>query len=853
MTLSMLHRLGAKEPFDPLVLPSGPVRAGFYLWCAATAFVLLSLTALTFNLDDVKIPGLFVGGGLCLVAWAILWCRGEVETPHPLLWGTYGAWLLANVASTLVAPDYGKWVGWYYVQFSIALLGFILLGSGTIRTKKMAELALKFWVLIAFATTAFGLIHYSGLLERFYQLIWNNAPLTPDSTKLQALLKTFISARSMLSTILNVQFFGNFLLMLIPVVASCTVLVFRNMQRRVQAGESTAVPIAWATISALSVVFSLTCIFTTYSKSALVFLPALGIAYALAVYFFCGIRRIPYLGIILPLGLVMGGTVLAFVWGDLMRELKNVEESMAPRRMIYGGAWAIFQEYPILGGGPGSFRLHFPEFRDPDYHLTRISNLTLYAHNWVLDLLAENGVLGTGAYLAFLGAMVWLGIKALRACPDAVLRVAIVGCVLGVASLLAGSLLNPMSRWPVGAVSLHAMIGTAFGVILLALKDPEQLRREFPGEGRTKRRAEEKPPVIHNAPLRYGVLAFASIALVISGQSSIRGFQSAVQHNEGLALSEGIPQHLLGNSPTLTNPKIIELFRRAERHFLEAIRLDPTRVTTYYKLAHVYNRLGETELALKAYRDLQKFFPDYAEVHFNLAVIYFNLATDEATPPEQAADYITRCLESFERARKLSNKVSVWFYAANAAYTAAQMAAPGSAEQKALFLEAGEKFLATAQLPISTVIQEQGQEARESDQRFRALGFAAECFSKGGDPLRAAEAMVLAVHQDPSSQANIRKAISSFQQAEATDRALALLDELIAVNPVDGRLHALRLQALADAERHGEALEYAKFILLLEQKLQAEGVQFAPEELLNSIRSVAQSVAKKVTSESATP
>src|SRR5690606_30405272 len=106
--------------------------------------------------------------------------------------------------------------------------------------------------------------------------------------------------------------------------------------------------------------------------------------------------------------LLMAATDLYFTIGDLRGQLKNIQERVGPRRAIYAGALGMFADNPLFGGGPGSFRLLFPEYRSPDYHLTRISNLTLYAHNWVLDLLAETGLAGTLAYLAFLGGIAWL-------------------------------------------------------------------------------------------------------------------------------------------------------------------------------------------------------------------------------------------------------------------------------------------------------------------------------------------------------------------------------------------------------------------------------------------------------------
>ena len=821
----------AREAYDPDALPSPAIRIGFYLFCLATSFVILALTAYTYNLDDIKIPGLFTGGSICLAYWAGLFLAGRVELPPRIIWGSYLAYVGICVLSTLATDPFAKWIGWYYVEYNIARLGYVLLGSAVITTKKMAELALKFWVLLTFITTGLGLIHYSGLLERFYTMTWGNTPVTADN-RLQALVRTFVDARSMLSTILNVQFFGNFLLMTLPVAAACVVIIFRNLQRFSQAGVSTRRPMVWSVITGLTIVFTLTCIFTTYAKSSIFLLPMMLVAFAVAVYLFCGVRRIPYLGLMLLLGAVMAGTVLAFVWGDLAREVKNVEESMAPRRIIWGGAWQMFLDHPLLGVGPGGYRIYFPEYRSPDYHLTRISNVTMYAHNWLLDLMAETGALGTLAWLAFLGGICWLGFKALRRCPDQALKIAVVGTVLGIFGLLGGSATTPMSRWPVGSVALHAMMGTALGVILLAMRDPEALR---------PKRASAASAANPNAfkPWQYALLIAAVIFAANVTRKSARFFEAAYYHNEGLAISEGIPAHLLGDGGVIEDPRIAQFFRTAERYFEQSLALNPNSATTWYKLAAVHNRLGETEKALRDYKELQRLSPDYAEVHFNLAVIYYNLAAEakEAGKLKEARDQMDLSRAAFERARELSNKISVWFYAANAYEVSAQFEDKESSRLRDLQRRAGELYLQCAKLPTSQVIQEVGQVENETRLRNMAVKQAAEAFASAGEWALAAEAAEENLRLNPSSTSSLQMAVQYYIRAERPDDALRVVDDRLKRNPIDGELQLNRFDALRQTGRTAEAEAHGKFLLVLQQKLSNLSKPFLTPEREAALRS----------------
>ncbi|MGQ0644070.1 MAG: O-antigen ligase family protein [Elusimicrobiota bacterium] len=98
----------------------------------------------------------------------------------------------------------------------------------------------------------------------------------------------------------------------------------------------------------------------------------------------------------------------------------------ADRPAWWRTALAMWLDNPFLGAGPGAFGEAYAGYR-----AVELGQNSLYAHNFFLDMLAERGLLGMGAFLLFLTALV----RRLRAAPglDG-------AAVLGVAGFLAYNL-----------------------------------------------------------------------------------------------------------------------------------------------------------------------------------------------------------------------------------------------------------------------------------------------------------------------------------------------------------------------------------------------------------------------------
>lgn len=111
--------------------------------------------------------------------------------------------------------------------------------------------------------------------------------------------------------------------------------------------------------------------------------------------------------------------------------------------------------------------------------------------------------------------------------------------------------------------------------------------------------------------------------------------------------------------------KVDDLKKTAERHYQSAIaefqmsiKSNPTFLSAYYKLAHAYNSIGDAENSLKTYRKLQRYSPDYSEVHYNLGIV-LSLLAEKAQDQTQAAKHREEALREFKIAARMSTKESI--------------------------------------------------------------------------------------------------------------------------------------------------------------------------------------------------
>jgi O-antigen ligase len=89
--------------------------------------------------------------------------------------------------------------------------------------------------------------------------------------------------------------------------------------------------------------------------------------------------------------------------GDVLRPDSSFEQ----RRLLTRVAWQIFLDHPLLGVGAGNYTLHFDEYAQDVGSLSREYEELgeqHYPHNFYLEIAAETGLVGLGAFGAAVAA-----------------------------------------------------------------------------------------------------------------------------------------------------------------------------------------------------------------------------------------------------------------------------------------------------------------------------------------------------------------------------------------------------------------------------------------------------------------
>lgn len=116
-------------------------------------------------------------------------------------------------------------------------------------------------------------------------------------------------------------------------------------------------------------------------------------------------------------------------FGDVNATIKNADHDA--RMLSSSATWDMAQDRLIFGWGAGAFRYHFPKYQQhyPSIYYSRyhkkkgwIGRKTYhYAHNDILQFLAEYGLVGCSFLVALLSALFWILVRSIERFPSAVI------------------------------------------------------------------------------------------------------------------------------------------------------------------------------------------------------------------------------------------------------------------------------------------------------------------------------------------------------------------------------------------------------------------------------------------------
>ena len=566
---------------------------------AAAVFILGAFSPFTELIDDIKLPLLCGFGPLALLGTlAVLMFPGaaglggglasmrHVRVPVVALGVLWGVLL----ASSLMSPH--AWVAWHVAMPLWGATGLLL--ALALLPRERAELHLIVGVFLGFAAVQLlaATFHYAGGVEWLLGALYPKPPAGPD--RLHQILITFSRTREFFGTILNVDFHAAYMLTVVPLAVGA-MGAWQRPEARLM---------AW-----LVVVAGLTAVALSGSRDTLLGVAG-GLVVAVVMVVVAHRQQAVRLGrwasrgvpaVALGLALLAG---LAVAWRVIRRF--SLGTSLSSRLIMWHGALGMWLAAPLLGTGPGTFRILFADFRTPDYHLHQISNVTLYAHNLYLDLLSEAGLLGLVAFLAFLGSALVLVAGAylrLARAGDALQHVAL-GLLAGMVALSIQNFFSPVARWPVGLTFMAVQLGMALALVRLA---------RTPADAAPRRPV--AVPFVLPVAARLAVLGVAAVLTLVPMAHGWRVWQGALAH------TRGVEAQALGN------------FDAAIVNYRRALDINPRSATTHYKLAHTLHTRAtrarlqgaalqrEIEAALQVYRRLEDFWPRYAEVSYNIALL----------------------------------------------------------------------------------------------------------------------------------------------------------------------------------------------------------------------------------------
>lgn len=268
-------------------------------------------------------------------------------------------------------------------------------------------------------------------------------------------------------------------------------------------------------------------------------------------------------------------------------ELKEDEiyPSFHQRLLIWASAYNMFRENPILGKGWGAFELFYPYYQGdlikkyPNIHSLRTHANN--AHNEILEILSQTGIIGFGIVLLFFFSFVYRFLKDYNFLnyDDKIFIIAIFASLFG---MIVDNMLN---------VSLHfAVPGFLFWwlVGILNKKFSPKVKLDF----------------------QQKISSFRKVGLIFLFIFSSAGvyywycqFMREVYYFEGFKL-------MRKNN-----------FAEASKNLEKAYNYHSREVNNNYELANSYVRMNEYNKAIWAYGEALKSNSGYDEIFFNLGII----------------------------------------------------------------------------------------------------------------------------------------------------------------------------------------------------------------------------------------
>jgi len=299
-------------------------------------------------------------------------------------------------------------------------------------------------------------------------------------------------------------------------------------------------------------------------------------------------------------------------------------------RMVMGiGSLKLLAEKPILGQGIGSWQLAYGRFRPSYYHRWGSSHNSRHTHNEVLEILAEQGLLGLIIAGWFFITIAVTILKALHRQVSRYWTQILICLAAGIFGALVESLFSPSLRWVANWLAFYFIIGLACLAAKLAVQEQkeESAKEELPDNDQPVITAEirvceeENHSVItemsYPIPLRlllYPVFVVLIIAVgYYEGRMLLGDYY--LKHGEAELRAAG----------SIVTENNAERWQQARKSFIHSVELNPWNHSALYKIGYIQLQHGEYEEARQTYEYLISIAPNYAQIHNNTGLLFQNI------------------------------------------------------------------------------------------------------------------------------------------------------------------------------------------------------------------------------------
>lgn len=378
------------------------------------------------------------------------------------------------------------------------------------------------------------------------------------------------------SSIGNPSSFAGYLLIIIPVALSLTIL-HRSLLQKI------------ASVTAL--MLSLVALYMTKTKGA--WLSLIAGVLLFSVLYWLAKRKYPtkwsrknkiavLLALVVLLSAITPGIIKATGYFQ-----GTISSSMEVRIFFWRVSTKMFLDHPIIGTGIGTFQKYFPQYRSPSFRTAGVSYNTLHAHNEYIETLVEQGIIGFAALFWLLFFLLLTSMQLFRSIQTKRDWWLVSGITVSVFMTLAHNMTNVTHRWVV--------CPTFFWIFLAMIAI---LQTGFSNNFRQDQK------VVKNLWQRiFFLLLIIPMILICGLKFSVNPTLSQIELQNGA--KQIFKQHYF---------QVIYDLKKS-------IQYNRLQFDAYYKLGYAYDALGNRDKALKMYLELQQLMPSYAQTQLNIAML----------------------------------------------------------------------------------------------------------------------------------------------------------------------------------------------------------------------------------------